>query len=142
MITIDQLLESVDLDFEPRWVTKDENGDVYIFEDVPETYEQSKQWATTVPASGLAGYEGLKLSEFDSKDWTECIYEVPKKVDYTKLVGKLCWFWDEECNTKNIVGFLTRVDLEAQHPFCINNSDCWENCEPVLPDDSVIYKGE
>ena len=28
MITIDQLLESVDLDFEPRWVTKDENGTI------------------------------------------------------------------------------------------------------------------
>lgn len=26
MTTIDQLLESVDLDFEPRWVTKDPNG--------------------------------------------------------------------------------------------------------------------
>lgn len=79
MITIDQLLESVDLDFEPRFVTKDGNGDVYIFEDVPETYEQSKQWVTTVPASGLAGYEGLKVAEFENKSWQECIYEVPRK---------------------------------------------------------------
>ena len=79
LITIDQLLESVDLDFEPRFVTKDGNGDVYIFEDTPETYKPSKQWVTTVPASGLAGYEGLKLSEFDGKDWTECLYEVPRK---------------------------------------------------------------
>ena len=79
MITIDQLLESVDLDFEPRFVTKDGNGDVYIFEDIPETYEPSKQWVTTVYASSLAGYEGLKLSEFENKPWTECIYEVPRK---------------------------------------------------------------
>lgn len=79
MITIDQLLESVDLDFEPRWVTKDGNGDVYIFEDIPETYEPSKQWVTTVYASGLAGYEGLKLAEFENKNWTECLYEVPRK---------------------------------------------------------------
>lgn len=79
MITIDQLLESVDLDFEPRWIAKDGNGDVYIFEHTPETYEPNKQWVATVPASGLAGYEGLKLSEFDGKNWTECIYEVPRK---------------------------------------------------------------
>ena len=78
LITIDQLLESVDLDFEPRFVTKDGNGDVYIFEDVPETYEQSKQWVTTVPASGLAGYEGLKVAEFENKSWQECFYEVPR----------------------------------------------------------------
>lgn len=79
MITIDQLLESVDLDFEPRFVTKDGNGDVCIFEDTPETYKTSEQWVTTVPASGLAGYEGLKLAEFENKHWTECIYEVPRK---------------------------------------------------------------
>ena len=90
MISIDQLLESVDLDFEPRFVTKDGNGDVYIFEDTPETYKPSKQWVTTVPASGLAGYEGLKLSEFDGKDWQECIYEVPRKTTgQIEKLGKL-----------------------------------------------------
>lgn len=30
MITTDQLLESVDLDFEPRWITQDNNGRVII----------------------------------------------------------------------------------------------------------------
>jgi hypothetical protein len=90
-MTIDQLLESVDLDFEPRWVTKDGNGDVYIFEDTPEIYKTREQWVTTVPASGLAGYEGLKLAEFDGKDWTECIYEVPRKTTgkIEKLTGAL-----------------------------------------------------
>jgi hypothetical protein len=77
----------VDLDFEPRWVTKDGNGDVYIFEDIPEIYEPSKQWVTTVYASSLAGYEGLKLAEFDGKRWTECIYEVPRKP--TRKIEKL-----------------------------------------------------
>lgn len=79
MITIDQLLESVDLDFEPRWIAKDDNGDVYIFENAPKTCEQTKRWVTTVFASGWAGYEGLKLAEFENKPWTECIYEVPRK---------------------------------------------------------------
>lgn len=32
LITIDQLLESVDLNFEPRWVTKDLDGEVNIWE--------------------------------------------------------------------------------------------------------------
>ena len=87
MITIDQLLESVDLDFEPGWVTKDENGEVCIFENAPETCEQTKQWVTTVFASGLAGYEGLKLAEFENKPWQECIYEVPRKT--TDKIEKL-----------------------------------------------------
>ena len=78
MITIDQLLESVDLDFEPRFVTKDEDGDVYIFQYIPESNESVGQWITTVPG-GYASFGKIKLSEFDGKDWTECIYEVPRK---------------------------------------------------------------
>jgi hypothetical protein len=77
MITIDQLLESVDLDFEPRWVTKDEDGTVTIFCHKPQTYKD--RWATIVVADPMACFECLKLSEFDGKDWTECIYEVPRK---------------------------------------------------------------
>ena len=142
MITIEQLLESVDLDFEPRFVTKNDDGDVCMFEYIPEAVESAGQWITTVPSGYYASFGKIKLAEFDGKDWTECIYEVPKKADYTKWIGKLCWFWDKEFNTKNIVGFLTHVNLEALLPFCVNNSDYWEYCEPVRPDDDVIYKGE
>ena len=78
MITIDQLLESVDLDFEPAWVTKDDDGDVYIFQYIPEANESVGEWITTVPG-GYASFGKIKLSEFDGKDWTECIYEVPRK---------------------------------------------------------------
>ena len=78
MITIDQLLESVDLYFEPGWVTKDDDGDVYIFQYIPEANESVGEWITTVPG-GYASFGKIKLSEFDGKDWTECIYEVPRK---------------------------------------------------------------
>ena len=74
MITIDQLLESVDLDFEPRWVTKDEDGTVCIW---PLKPERTKIWWYVSCEYGV--YNSLKLSEFDGKDWTECIYEVPRK---------------------------------------------------------------
>lgn len=104
MITIDQLLESVDLDFEPRWVTKDGNGEVYIFEHKPEIYEPSKLWQTTVCASGLAGYEGLKLAEFEGKDWQECIYEVPRKdkpvvkIEKLNLLNDSALLWGKKIN--------------------------------------------
>ena len=78
MITIQQLLESVYLDFEPRFVTKDEDGNVYIFQYIPEANESVREWITTVPG-GYASFGKIKLSEFDGKDWTECIYEVPRK---------------------------------------------------------------
>ena len=74
MITIDQLLESVDLDFEPRFVTKDKSGLVSVWEQKP---EQIKSIWYAGCKNGL--YSNLKLAEFDGKDWQECIYEVSRK---------------------------------------------------------------
>ena len=77
LITIDQLLESVDLDFEPRWVTKDENGTIsfHSYETKPRKLDAC--WAVK---DCFYEFDGrLKVAEFDGKDWTECIYEVPRK---------------------------------------------------------------
>ena len=66
MITIEQLLESVDLDFEPRFITKSKTGHISI-------------WRKK-PGEGIFIVFGkLRISEFENKDWTECIYEVPRK---------------------------------------------------------------
>ena len=79
LITIKQLLESVVLDFEPRFVAKDDDGDVYMFDYIPEAIESDGQWIPTVPSGCYAGFGKIKLAEFDGKDWTECIYEAPQK---------------------------------------------------------------
>ena len=74
LITIEQLLESVDLDFEPRWVTKDDNGTISIFAERPEC--RFSVWASHPK---LQTFGRIKLAEFENKDWQECIYEVPRK---------------------------------------------------------------
>lgn len=74
MITIDQLLASVDLDFEPRFVTKDYNGTISIFAEHPEC--RSSIWSSH---EKLQSFGRIKLSEFKNKSWQECIYEVPRK---------------------------------------------------------------
>ena len=78
MITIDQLLESVDFDFEPRWVTKDDEGNIRIWEKEP-VFTEGKfinHWAGSGKYHTL---EKLHLVEFSDKHWTECVYEVPRK---------------------------------------------------------------
>ena len=77
MITIDQLLESVDLDFEPEFVTKDKDGLVIIWAARPSILKATASWENDFCEK--ARYSFLKLSEFDGRDWTECIYEVPRK---------------------------------------------------------------
>lgn len=80
MITIDQLLESVDLDFEPRFVTKDRDGEIRIWNSEP---VKDCIWHIQRNAPrefyGLFITDKIKLSEFEGRDWTECIYEVPRK---------------------------------------------------------------
>lgn len=78
MITIEQLLESVDLDFEPRWVTQDAAKHIEFWSEKPKVGIGS--WRFDVEGTILSSMPvRLKIAEFDGKDWTECIYEVPQK---------------------------------------------------------------
>lgn len=78
MITIDQLLESVDLDFEPRFVTKDLDGEVNIWEVKP-VYHDDYYGLDDDNYGEMDSFGKIKLAEFADKLWTECIYEVPRK---------------------------------------------------------------
>lgn len=75
MITIDQLLESVDLDFEPRWVTKDKSGLITIWADKPSKDFASNAW---IEQTEFVVLPRIKLADFADKPWQECIYEVPR----------------------------------------------------------------
>jgi hypothetical protein len=77
MITIDQLLESVDLNFEPRFVTKGNKGFIEIHKATPKRYDG--YWSCQNDCLDCADFGRLKIAEFEGKDWTECIYEVPRK---------------------------------------------------------------
>ena len=86
MITIAQLLESLDLDFEPRWVTKDDEGDIRIWEKDP-VFTEGKfinHWAGSGKYHTL---EKINVVEFYGKYWTECIYEVTRKT--TEKIEKI-----------------------------------------------------
>ena len=77
MITIDQLLESVDLDFEPRWVTKNKDGEIFVWAAKPT--KGNGHYVANPKLWCLWRVNGLKLAEFENKPWAECIYEVPRK---------------------------------------------------------------
>ena len=89
MITIDQLLESVDLDFEPRFITKSKTGHISIWREKP--------------GEGIFIVFGkLRISEFENKDWTECIYEVPRKttgkIEKLNLLNDSALLWGKKIN--------------------------------------------
>ena len=89
LITIEQLLESVDLDFEPRFVTKDEDGTIALMDGVQPTILDDC-WISRGNDNYYEFDICLKLAEFENKDWQECIYEVPRKTTgKIEKLGKL-----------------------------------------------------
>lgn len=59
-----------------------------------------------------------------------------------KCICKLCWFWNDNKAVK-VIGILTGVFDEADRPFERNiDQTLYKHCEPVKPDDDIIYKGE
>jgi hypothetical protein len=60
-----------------------------------------------------------------------------------KWIGKACWFWDGNAQTKAF-GQLNQIDPldDGQNaPYQTNYGQWYEYCEPVKPDDDIIYKG-
>lgn len=73
------------------------------------------------------------------------IYEQGRPADpyaeQRKCLCKLCWFWNDD-ETSKVIGILTGVFDEADRPFERNiNQTLYKHCEPVKPDDDIIYKG-
>ncbi len=58
-----------------------------------------------------------------------------------KWIGKVCRFWDDD-NTNSSCGILTSIDTETfkEPQFVCNDEYDYEHCEPVSPDDDIIYK--
>lgn len=58
-----------------------------------------------------------------------------------KWIGKLCRFWDDNCRITKHFGILTRIDETAIVRYEAGNGFWYCDCEPVKPDDDIIYKG-
>lgn len=63
-----------------------------------------------------------------------------KFAEQRKWIGKVCWFWDDD-NTNSSCGILTSIDTETfkEPQFVCNDEYDYEHCEPVKPDDDIIY---
>lgn len=86
LITIKQLLESVDLDFEPRFVTKDKDGEVDIWSERPN--KGANGWWGGALGVCCETFD-QQIAEFENKPWQKCIYEVPQNDKPVVKIEKL-----------------------------------------------------
>ena len=64
-----------------------------------------------------------------------------KFAEQRRWIGKLCRFWDDNSKITKNFGILTRIDEMAIVPYEAENGFWYCACEPVKPDDDIIYKG-
>ena len=58
-----------------------------------------------------------------------------------KWIGKLCKFWDNDEDVFNYA-ILKEINEYSNYPYVKPNRNVFKHCEPVKPDDDIIYKGE
>ena len=62
-----------------------------------------------------------------------------------KWIGKICKFWNDDDSPDNVMyGELVNIfDVHKEDcPFQCGYGEWYEHCEPIKPDDDIIYKGE
>lgn len=79
---------------------------------------------------------------FETDDESPAENVQDKFAEQRKWIGKLCWYKLCEGDTWK-VGRLEKIqeNADAGYPFVFDGL-CYEICEPVKPDDDIIYKGE
>lgn len=66
-----------------------------------------------------------------------------KFAEQRKWIGKLCKFFDKEIGEKvwGILGGIDYSENEKYPYWCDQLQEQYQCCEPVKPDDDIIYKG-
>lgn len=66
-----------------------------------------------------------------------------KFAEQRKWIGKMCWFWNNDNEPDTCFGVLTGLFDEADRPFERSiGQQLYRYCEPIKPDDDIIYKGD
>lgn len=77
-------------------------------------------------------------------DWYDGIATKEQPDPYAeqrKWIGKICKFWDN-LDTNYSLAILVKIIEKEPMPFEDYRGNQWYHCEPVKPDDDIIYKGE
>lgn len=123
--------------FKVKAITKSAFDKVCVWDTCKVEYSHCEWDRTNVLEDGKTYTLGkLEITEFVGKKPEECIYIVEEPVDYSKWVGKLCWFWDVFEENK-MIGILS---FESNEKFKDEHGIGFQNCRPVKPDEVKFVK--
>lgn len=67
--------------------------------------------------------------------------DVPDLAIQFSWIGHLCRFWDYS-KFESTYAILDDINVWCEHPYRKSNGNQYKHCEPVKPDDYIIYKGD
>ena len=88
--------------------------------------------------------EQIAKLQHDNSGKANCQENVQDKfAEQRRWIGKLCMFWDNDATQEFSYGVLTKIDTETGFgvQYCCNDEYDYDDCQPVKPDDDIIYKG-
>jgi len=132
-------------DFFPdaKWITQNKNGDLSLWNIKPRcnTMFGDYWYAQRGDFAKIKYIETNYIKEFDNTNWVDCILERP--VDYSKWIGKLCWFSDFNGTDKNLeqIGILQFIKGDMFKPRSVNKegNGFWKYCKPLTADEVKQY---
>ena len=82
-----------------------------------------------------------QIDELQMKTEPEkCEIPTDPYAEQRKWIGKLCWIWDDDGDERTFAKLTEIIEDDDDRPFkCFIR---WKHCEPVKPDDDIIFKGE
>lgn len=86
-------------------------------------------------------YDNAILDALKGKEVDVVAEPADPYAEQRKWIGRLCRFWDDNSKIIKHFGILTRIDETAIVRYEAENGFWYCACEPVKPDDDVIYKG-
>lgn len=118
--------------FKANWITKDINGNIYVYKNKPYKNEIGGFWEDIGDKICYADIP-FDIKEFKDKHWEECLIE--REYDYSDWIGKLCWFW-EEIEDEKVWGVFGGYKKGNEHRF-YNKTDTntYTHCAPVCKDE-------
>lgn len=77
----------------------------------------------------------------DGDDTIQEVVHTDPYEEQINWIGKLCKFWDYDGEEKWF-SMLEHIDKNSPYPYCASGDWWYKHCEPVGPDDDIIYRGE
>lgn len=133
-IKAEEIFELKDLNKKWKWVAKDKDGAICIYNIKP---TKSKDcWSLNDECFIIAGlFHDLEL-DFGTNDWSRCIAERP--IGYTDCIGKLGIFsdYEEKLNLEGgPISILSSIDNETYYKFVDTNGFHWKYFRPLTKEE-------